>query len=101
LSRIEHSGLGGDRAVYVIVVYDVNVKRVGKVCKFLRRYLPHIQNSVFEGNLPESKLEALRIGLHKIMVEDEDSALMWVFRDSHYADRQVIGLEKKPVSTFL
>jgi CRISPR-associated protein Cas2 len=87
--------------MYVIVVYDVNVKRVGKVCKFLRRYLPHIQNSVFEGDLPESKLEAVRVGLRKIMEEDEDSALMWVFRDNHYADRQVTGVEKKPVSTFL
>ena len=87
--------------MYVIVVYDVNVKRVGKVCKFLRRYLPHIQNSVFEGALPESKLEAVRVGLNKIMVNDEDSAIMWVFRDSYYADRQVLGTEKKPVTNFL
>jgi CRISPR-associated protein Cas2 len=87
--------------MYVIVVYDVNVKRVGKVCKFIRRYLPHIQNSVFEGDLPESKLEALRVGLRNIISEDEDSALMWVFRDNKYADRQVIGVEKKPVTTFL
>jgi CRISPR-associated protein Cas2 len=86
--------------MYVIVVYDVNVKRVGKVCKFIRRYLPHIQNSVFEGDLPVSKLEALKVGLRKILVEEEDSALMWVFRDSHYADRQVIGSEKKPITTF-
>jgi CRISPR-associated protein Cas2 len=84
--------------MYVIVVYDVNVKRVGKVCKFIRRYLPHIQNSVFEGDLPVSKLEALKVGLRKILVEEEDSALMWVFR--HYADRQVIGSEKKPITTF-
>ena len=87
--------------MYVIVVYDVNQKRVGKICKFCRRYLPHIQNSVFEGDLPESKIEALKIGLKKIMIEDEDSALLWVFRDNRYADRQVLGIEKKPVTTFL
>jgi len=87
--------------MYVIVVYDVNEKRVGKVCQFLRRYLPHIQNSVFEGDLTESKLEAVKTGLRKIMVEDEDSAILWAFRDSRWSDRQVIGTEKKPVSNFL
>jgi CRISPR-associated protein Cas2 len=87
--------------MYIIVVYDVAVERVGKVCKFLRRYLPHIQNSVFEGELPESKVEAVKIGLRKIMDEDQDSALMWIFRDARWSDRHVIGKEKKPVTTFL
>ncbi|MDR3708835.1 MAG: CRISPR-associated endonuclease Cas2 [Capsulimonadaceae bacterium] len=87
--------------MYVIVVYDVNEKRVGKVCKFLRRYLPHVQNSVFEGELTESKLEAVRAGLRKIMVEEQDSALLWAFRDARWTDREIIGTEKKPVSNFL
>jgi len=87
--------------MYVIVVYDVGEKRVGKVCKFLRRYLPHIQNSVFEGDLTEAKLEAVKAGLNKIMIYDEDSAILWAFRDSHFSDRQILGTEKKPVSNFL
>ena len=33
--------------MYVIVVYDVGVKRVGKVCKYLRQHLNWVQNSVF------------------------------------------------------
>ena len=48
--------------MYLIVVYDVGEERVGKVCKFMRRYLPRVQNSVFEGELPESKLEAMKAG---------------------------------------
>jgi CRISPR-associated protein Cas2 len=87
--------------MYVIVVYDVNVSRVGKICKFLRRYLPHIQNSVFEGELTESKIEEVKLGLNQRMVADEDSAIMWVFRDAKWSDRQIIGLEKKPVSNFM
>jgi CRISPR-associated protein Cas2 len=36
--------------LYVVIVYDVDVARVPKVCKFLRRYLHWVQNSVFEGS---------------------------------------------------
>ena len=87
--------------MYVIVVYDVGEARVGKVCKFMRRYLPRVQNSVFEGDLPESKLEAMKVGLGKLLTEDRDSVLLWVLRDAKWVDRQVIGREKLPVSNFL
>jgi len=87
--------------MYVIVVYDVGEKRVGKVCKFMRRYLPRVQNSVFEGDLPESKLEAMKVGLGKLLTESGDSVLLWVLRDSKWVDRQVLGSEKLPVSNFL
>jgi CRISPR-associated protein Cas2 len=87
--------------MYIILVYDVAEKRVGKVCKYLRRYLPRVQNSVFEGDLPESKLEAMKAGLRKLLVEGQDSVLLWVLRDSRWVDRQIIGAEKLPVSNFL
>jgi CRISPR-associated protein Cas2 len=87
--------------MYVIVVYDIGEERVGKVCKFMRRYLPRVQNSVFEGDLPESKLAAMKAGLIKILVEDRDSVLLWVLRDAKWVDRQTLGTEKLPVSNFL
>ena len=87
--------------MYVIVVYDVGEERVGKVCKYLRRYLPRVQNSVFEGDLPESKLAAMKAGLGKLLVGDRDSVLLWVLRDAKWVDRQVLGREKLPVSNFL
>jgi len=87
--------------MYVIVVYDVGEERVGKVCKFMRRYLPRVQNSVFEGDLPKSKLEAMKVGLSKLLVDHRDSVLLWVLRDAKWVDRQVIGCEKLPVSNFL
>ena len=87
--------------MYLIVVYDVGEKRVGKVCKYLRRYLPRVQNSVFEGELPESKLEKMKVGLSKLLVLEEDSVLLWVHRDVHWVDRQLMGTEKLPVSNFL
>ena len=87
--------------MYVIVVYDVGEERVGKVCKFMRRYLPRVQNSVFEGDLPESKLEAMKAGLGNLLVDHRDSVLLWVLRDAKWVDRQVLGCEKLPVSNFL
>ena len=87
--------------MYVILVYDVAEKRVGKVCKFMRRYLPRIQNSVFEGDLPESKLTAMKAGLNKILIDDQDSVLLWVLRDAKWVDRQILGCEKLPVSNIL
>ena len=87
--------------MYVIVVYDVGEERVGKVCKFMRRYLPRVQNSVFEGDLSESKLAAMKAGLSKIMEVNRDSVLLWVLRDAKWVDRQILGCEKLPVSNFL
>lgn len=42
--------------MFVILVYDVDQKRVAKVLKKCREYLFWVQNSVFEGELTEMKL---------------------------------------------
>ncbi len=41
--------------MYVIVTYDVNEKRVNKVCKKLKEYLNWTQNSVFEGEITKTQ----------------------------------------------
>jgi CRISPR-associated protein Cas2 len=87
--------------MYVILVYDVEEKRVGKMLRFVRRYLPHVQNSVFEGEITESKLAALKSGLLKRMEEDKDAVIMWVAREPKWAQREILGTEKRPVSNFL
>ena len=45
--------------MYIILVYDIGEKRVGKMLKLCRQYLSWIQNSVFEGEITEVKLKAL------------------------------------------
>jgi CRISPR-associated endonuclease Cas2 len=40
--------------MYVLIVYDVEVKKVTKVHKFLKLHLHWVQNSVFEGELTEA-----------------------------------------------
>ena len=87
--------------MHIILVYDVREERVGKICKYLKRYLPRVQNSVFEGDLTESKLAAMKVGLAARLDLQSDSVLLWVLRDERWADRQIIGSEKLPVSNFL
>ena len=87
--------------MYIILVYDVGEERVGKVCKYMRRYLPRVQNSVFEGELSAAKLEVMKAGLRDILVTEKDAVMLWVLRDSRFVDRQIIGSEKLPVSQFL
>jgi CRISPR-associated protein Cas2 len=87
--------------MYVIIVYDVSEERVGKVCRYLKRYLPRVQNSVFEGELTEAKLATMKAGLLKCLDPQTDSVLLWVFRDARWVERQIMGNEKLPVSNFL
>ena len=57
--------------MYVIVVYDVGEKRVGKMLKLCRQYLCWIQNSVFEGELSEVKLKELNLKMKGIIEPSE------------------------------
>ena len=66
--------------MYVILVYDVNEKRVAKMLKLCRRYLNWIQNSVFEGEISEVKLKELIIFAEEIMNLEEDSLIIFSSR---------------------
>lgn len=85
----------------VILVYDVNVKRVSKVLKTCRKYLYWIQNSVFEGKLSPAKLEKLKVELSKIIDMEEDSVIIYKFRSSWYTEREIMGLSKGSDDVFL
>ena len=88
--------------MYVIVVYDVDKKRCGKMLKLCRSYLHHIQNSVFEGEITEAKLEELKIKSRKIMRdEDSDSLIIFKSRNEKWLEKEIVGTEKRPVDNVL
>ena len=87
--------------MYVILVYDVHQKRVGKMLKLCRRYLNWIQNSVFEGAISELKLKELTFEARQIMDESYDSIIIFSSRNERWLDKQVIGLEKNEIDQFL
>jgi len=80
--------------MYVIIVYDVSVERVNKVCQFLRQYLNWVQNSVFEGELTESELKRVEIGIKKIINENEDSVIIYQLQTDKPLQREHIGINK-------
>ncbi|MFO0794421.1 MAG: CRISPR-associated endonuclease Cas2 [Candidatus Brocadiaceae bacterium] len=88
--------------MYVIAVYDVDQKRCGKMLKLCRGYLHHIQNSVFEGEITEAKLEELKIRAKKIMNdEDEDSLIIFKSRNEKWLDKEIVGIEKRSADNVL
>jgi CRISPR-associated protein Cas2 len=87
--------------MYLILVYDVEEKRVGKVCKFLRRYLHWVQNSVFEGELTETKVQEMEMGLKEIIDEERDSVIIYKMKIKFSGERTILGVEKLPVDSFL
>lgn len=87
--------------MYVVLVYDVDVSRVPKVCKFLRRYLHWVQNSVFEGELRESQLEEVRWGLRQLIDADRDSIYIYRVRDAKWIDKEILGQERSPTDAFI
>ena len=61
--------------MFVIMVYDVEVKRVNKVLKTGRKYLYWVQNSVLEGNINESSFKRLKMELNRIIDPEYDSVI--------------------------
>jgi CRISPR-associated protein Cas2 len=87
--------------MYVILVYDIEEKRVGKMLKLCRRYLNWIQNSVFEGDLTEVKLKELLAEAKKKMDTAKDSIIIFKSRDQKWLEKEVIGKEKNELDNLL
>ena len=87
--------------MYVILVYDMGEKRVGKMLKLCRKYLNWIQNSVFEGEITEVKLEELKIRAKTIMEEETDSIIIFKSRNENWLEKEVVGQERSKLDNFL
>ena len=87
--------------MYVIIVYDVGVERVSKVCYFLRQYLEWVQNSVFEGELTKAELFKIKRELKKLIKEKEDSIMIYKARSKQVFESECIGVEKAEHSTII
>ncbi len=80
--------------MYVLLVYDVEVARVTKVHKFLKRHLHWVQNSVFEGELTEAQVEAVKAGLRRLLSADADSVLLYTAREQRWLAKETLGRER-------
>jgi len=87
--------------MYVIAVYDINTQRVAKMLKLFRQYLHWIQNSVFEGELTEGRLQELKDKASELMNPEEDSIIFFTSRSEKWLEKEIMGLEKNSRSTIL
>lgn len=87
--------------MYVIVVYDVGEKRVGKILKLCRQYLCWVQNSVFEGELSEVKLKELKLKMEDLIEQSEDSVILFTNKIGYNMDKQILGKERMSTDNFL
>lgn len=87
--------------MYVILMYDIGEKRVGKMLKLCRRYLSWIQNSVFEGEISEVKLKELVLHAKVLMDEEVDSLIIFKSRDERWLDKQIVGRERSSLDQIL
>jgi CRISPR-associated protein Cas2 len=86
--------------VYVVLVYDVEQKRVAKMLKLCRQYLHWVQNSVFEGEITERDLEALKAKA-KMLMGEKGSVLIYSLQDGNWLNREVLGQEKNKLDNFI
>lgn len=92
--------------MYIILVYDIVMDEKGKkilpkVYKLCKKYLSHIQNSVFEGELSESQVMQLEIELKKLIREDKDSLIVFHTRNEKWLTKEFWGKVDDKTSMFL
>ena len=77
--------------MFIILTYDINQKRVGKALKICRKYLTHVQKSVFEGNITDGKLKRLKMELKNLIDDKTDAVCIYSFDSVKYARKEEIG----------
>lgn len=92
--------------MYIILVYDIVMDEEGKnilpkVFKICKKYLSHIQNSVFEGELKKSQIKSLEIELKNIIRKDKDSLIVFSSETSKWMKKEYWGKKEDKTSFFL
>ena len=85
---------------YVIAVYDVAVERGAKALRLFRRYLAHVQNSVFEGELSPGQLAELETAAGDLL-HDSDAVVLYVLRTRAYSERRSLGADRGEPGPFV
>ena len=79
----------------IILIYDISLiekedqKRLIKVMKIARKYLHHIQKSVFEGDLTYGKLKRLENEILNVVDKKRDSVIIYTFPDGVNFERHI------------
>lgn len=92
--------------MYVVLVYDVSQQENGskrwlRIFKICKKYLTHIQNSVFEGELSKAQLVKLQQELKLYIDEELDSVIIFKSRQEKWLDKEFWGRKDDATSFIL
>lgn len=91
--------------MYVVLVYDVSqeengARRWSRIFKICKKYLTHIQNSVFEGELSKAQLAQLQKELNEYIDKELDSVIIFKSRQEKWLDKEFWG-RKDGLTSFI
>ncbi|WP_110954234.1 CRISPR-associated endonuclease Cas2 [Anaerosinus massiliensis] len=92
--------------MYMVLVYDIKLDKEGpkilrRVFKTCKKYLTHIQNSVFEGELSESQLLSLKAEVREQLREGIDSCIIFRGRNNIWMKKEFVVQEEDKTSNFI
>jgi len=91
--------------MYVVLIYDIEVdgngakvsRNIFKICK---KYLTHVQKSVFEGDITLALLKQLNLELNRHIRSDRDSVIIFKSREERWMKKEFWGKEDEKTSNF-
>jgi CRISPR-associated protein Cas2 len=98
--------------MYLVLIYDIalasegvdhkkDAKVLRNVFKTCKKYLTHIQNSVFEGELSEPQFMALKAELGKHLRKERDSCIVFRGRNNVWMTKEFLTRMIDQTSQFL
>lgn len=92
--------------MYVVLVYDISQsengqKRWSRVFKICKKYLSHIQNSVFEEEISKVQLVQLQQELKPYVDTTLDSVIIFKSRQEKWLDKEFWGKKEDKTSFIL
>ena len=92
--------------MYIILTYDISIEDNGakilrNVFKICKKYLYHVQFSVFEGEISPSQFTALSIELKKWIRPAADSVIIFQTRQEKWLKKDFIGKKEDATSNIL
>ncbi|PKM86017.1 MAG: CRISPR-associated endonuclease Cas2 [Firmicutes bacterium HGW-Firmicutes-12] len=91
--------------MYIILVYDIAMDEGGAkasrwIFKTCKKYLTHVQKSVFEGDITPGLLKKLQLELSKYIRPHKDSVLVFKSREERWLQKEFWGKEDDKTSNF-
>ena len=88
--------------MFVIVTYDiVEGKLLNRTRKILKKYLTWTQNSVFEGEITESKLHKCMSEIESVIDKKIDSIYVYEIKNPKNIEKKLYGVHKSFDEMFL